>query len=148
MYNNTFDGVSDYIKNAMYPIQSQLDKDEDEEAEAESTSNLHSCLRDRMAQYPFWLTNTDDIENTDEECNACAIACLFSTLQKNTPVKTNDNRVLIDNVDKYTHDRQAILCLLNKKLGLDQFGLLGAQVTVATVQHTHLPTGFPNHNPC
>ena len=27
MYNNTFDGVLDYIKNAVYPVQSQLDKD-------------------------------------------------------------------------------------------------------------------------
>ena len=56
MYNDTFDGVSDYIKNAMYPIQSQLDKDEDKEEEAESPSNLDSCLNDIiMAQYPFWL---------------------------------------------------------------------------------------------
>ena len=62
MYNNTFDGVSDYIKNAMYPIQSQLDKDEDEEEEAESPSNLDSCLSNIMAQYPFWSTNTNDRE--------------------------------------------------------------------------------------
>ena len=54
MYNHTFDGVSDYIKTAMYPIKSQFDKDEDEETEAESPSNLDSCLNDTMAQYPFW----------------------------------------------------------------------------------------------
>ena len=68
---------------------------------------------------------------------------IAQALQKDTPVKTNDNRLLIDNVDRYTHDKS---CLLNKKLGLGQFSLLGAQqVTVATVQHTHLLTGFPNH---
>ena len=67
-------------------------------------------------------------------------------LEKDTPVKTNDNRLLIDNVDRYTHDRQAISCLLNEKLGLGLFSLPGAQqVTVATVQHAHPATGFPNH---
>ena len=46
----------------------------------------------------------------------------------------------------YVHDRQAISCLLSEKLGLHQFSLPAAQqVTVATVQHTQLPTGFPNH---
>ena len=146
MYNNTFDGVSDYIKNAMYPIQLQLDKDE--EAEAESPSNLDSCLNDVIAQYPFWLTNTNDIENTDEACNVENRQAIAQALQKDTPVKTYDNRTLIDNVDRYTHDRQAISFLLNKKLGLGQFSLPGAQqVTVATVQHTHLLTGFPNHIP-
>ena len=49
MYNNTFDGVSDYIKIAMYPVQSQLDKDEDEEVEAESPSNLDLYMSDIMA---------------------------------------------------------------------------------------------------
>ena len=51
-------------------------------------------------------------------------------------------------MDRYTHDRQAISCLLNDKLGLGEFSLLEAQqITVATVQHTYLPTGFPNHIP-
>ena len=151
MYNNTFDGVSDYIKNAMYLIQSQLDKDEDEEAEAESPSNLDSCLNDIMAQYPFWLTNTNDIENTDEGCNVENRQVIAQVLQKHTPLKTrsNNNRLPFYNVDRYTYDRQAISCLLNEKLGLGQFSLPGVQqVTVTTVQHTHLPTGFPNHIPC
>ena len=39
--------------------------------------------------------------------------------------------------------------LTKQKVGLGQFSLLGAQqVTVATVQNTHLPTGFPKHVPC
>ena len=148
MYNNTFDGISDDFKNAMYPIQPQLDKDEDDEEEAESPSNLDSCLHDIMAQYPFWLTNTNDMENIDEACNVENRQVIAQALEKDTPVKTNDNRLLIDNVDRYTHDRQAISYLLDEKLGLGQFSLLGAQqVTVATVQHTHLPTGFPHHIP-
>ena len=130
----------------MYPTQSQLDKDEEVEAEVKSPSNLDSCLNDIMAQYPFWSTNTNDIENTDEACNVENRQVIAQSLQKDTPVKTNDNRFLIDNVDRYTYDRQAISCLLNEKLGLGQLSLPGAQqVTVATVQHTHLLTGFPNH---
>ena len=134
MYNNTFDGVSDYIKNATYPIQSQLDKDQDKEAEAEFPNNLDSHLNDIIAQYPFWLTNTNDGENTDEACNVENRQVIAQALGKYTPVKTNDNRLLIDNVDRYTQDRQAISCLLNEKLGLGQFSLPGVQqVTVATV---------------
>ena len=110
--------------------------------------NSHSCLNDIMTQYPFWLMNTNDIENTDKACNVENSQVIAQALEKDTPVKTNDNRLLIKNVVRYTHYRQAISCLLNEKLGLGQFSLPGAQqVTVATVQHTHLPTGFPNHIP-
>ena len=126
MYNNTFDGVSDYIKNAMYPVQSQLDKDKDEEAEAESPSNLDMCVNDIMARYPFWSMNTNDIENTDEAHKVDNRQAIAQALQKYTPAKTNNNRLFIDNVDRYAHDRQDISCLLNKKLGLGQFNLLGA----------------------
>ena len=102
-----------------------------------------------MAQYPFWSTNINDIENTDESCNVDNRQAIAQALQKDTPVKTNDNRLLIDNVERYAHDRQAISYLLNEKLGLGQFSLPGAQqVTVATVQHTQLLTDFPNHIPC
>ena len=88
----------------MYLTQSQLDKDQDEETEAESPSNLDSCLNDIMVQYPFWLTNTNDVENTDEACNVDN----RQAIQKDMPVKTNDNRLLIDNVERYAHDRQTI----------------------------------------
>ena len=88
MYNNNFDGVSDSIKNAMYPIQSQLDKDvKEEEEEAESSSNLDSCLNDIMAQYPFWLTNTNDIENTDKTCNVENRQVIAQALEKDTPIR-------------------------------------------------------------
>ena len=78
-----------------------------------------------MARYPFWSTNTNDIENTDKACKVDNRQAIAQALQKDMPVKTNDNRLFIDNIERYAHDRQAI--------------------TVATIQ---LLTGFPNHIPC
>ena len=55
-------------------------------------------------------------------------------LYKDRPVKTEDNKPYIDNIDTYNRDRALITQSLSDRLGLGQNSLLGAQqVRVATM---------------
>ena len=68
--------------------------------------------------------------------------------QKDTPVKTQGNRQVLDNIEAYTRDRLNITQSLNNRLGLTETSLLGAQsVTVAMVQSDQLTTDIPNYFP-
>ena len=69
MYNDTFDGVLDYVKDAIYP-QSLLNKsNKEEEADLELLNRFNSCLNDIMSKYDLWSTNTNDAENLADTCN-------------------------------------------------------------------------------
>ena len=73
---------------------------------------------------------------------------ILNAWQKDTPVKTPDNRQVLDNIEAYMRDRLNITQSLNHRLGLTEISLLGAQpVTVAMVQSNQLTTNIPNHLP-
>ena len=66
-------------------------------------------------------------------------------LYKNTPVKTEDNKPCIDNIDAYNRDRALITLSLSDSLGLGQNSLPGAQQVRVATKHTDQMTDIPDH---
>ena len=64
---------------------------------------------------------------------------------KDTPVKTENNKPCIDNIDVYSRDRALITESLSDRLGLGQNSLLGAQQVRVAVKHTDQTTEIPEH---
>ena len=52
------------------------------------------------------------------------------------PVKTENNKAYIDNIDAYNRDRFLITKSLSDRFGLVQNSLLGAQQVRVAVKHT------------
>ena len=101
-----------------------------------------------MTEYPAWSTDTNDIENTNEAQYRSNRQDILTAWQKDTPVKTPDNRQVIDNLKAYVLDRLNITKSLNDRLGLTESSFLGAQsVTVTTVQSDQLTIRIPNNSP-
>ena len=66
-------------------------------------------------------------------------------LFKDTPVKTEDNKSYIDNIDAYNRDRALITQSLSDRLGLGQNSLLRAQQVRVPTKHTDQMTDIPDH---
>ena len=66
-------------------------------------------------------------------------------LYKDTPVKTEDNKPYIDNIDTYNRDRALLTQLLSDRLGLGQNSLPGAQQVRVATMHTEQMTDIPEH---
>ena len=63
-------------------------------------------------------------------------------LFKDTPVKTEDNKPCIDNIDACNRDRALITKSLSDRLGLGQNSLLGAQQVRVATKHTRVWNQF------
>ena len=66
-------------------------------------------------------------------------------LYKDTPVKTEDNKPYIDNINACNRDRALITQSLSDRLGLGQNSLLGAQQVRVATTHTDQMTDIPEH---
>ena len=66
-------------------------------------------------------------------------------LYKDTPVKTEDNKPYIDNIDAYNRDRALITQSLSDRLDLGQNSLPRAQQVRVTTMHTDQTTDIPEH---
>ena len=66
-------------------------------------------------------------------------------LYKDMPVKTENNKPYIDNIDTYNRDRALITKSLSDRLGLGQNSLLGAQQVRVAVKHTNQMIEIPEH---
>ena len=74
-------------------------------------------------------------ENTNEAQHRLNQQDILNAWQRDTPVKTQDNRQVLDNLEAYEKDKLKIMQLLINRLGLTENSLLGAQlVTIAAVQ--------------
>ena len=105
----------------------------------------HAHFNDKLTEYPAWSTDTNDIENINKAQYSKNRQDILNAWQKDTPVKTQDNRQVLDNIEAYVRDRLNITQSLNHRLGLIEISLPGAQsVTVATDQ---LTTDIPNYLP-
>ena len=99
-----------------------------------------------LTEYPALSTDTNDIENTNKAQYRENKQDILNAWQTDTPVKTSDNRQVLDNIEAYMQDRLNITQSLNHRLGLRKSSLLGAQpVTLAMVQSNQLTTNIPNH---
>ena len=120
------------------------------DVDAENHSHLpyHARFNDILTEYPAWTTDTNGIENINKAQYRENKQDILNAWQKDTPVKTQDNRQVLDNIEAYAQDRLNLTQSLNNRLGLTEISLLGAQsVTVATVQSDQLTTVIPNHSP-
>ena len=95
-----------------------------------------------MTEYPAWSTDTNDIQNTNEVQYRENRQDILNAWQTDTPVKTQDNRQVLDNIETIFNITQS----LHHRLGLRESSLPGAQpVTVAMVQSDQITTNIPNH---
>ena len=133
-----FDRVSDYHDNGSTPLQGQQDEQPEVVNSAENAIK-HDAI-DILTEYPPWSMETYDICDNDEVIYDRDRKEIQDELYRDTPVKTEDSKPYINNIDAYNRDRALITQSLSYKLGLGQNSLLGAkQVRVAT-KHTNQMT--------
>ena len=138
-----FDRVSDYNDNGLTPLQGQ--QDEQPEAGNSAENAIEKNAVDILTGYPSWSTNTNDIcDNNEVICDRNRKE-IQDKLYKDTPVKTEDNKPYIDNIDAYNRDRALIIQSLSDRLGLGQNSLLGGQQVRVATMHTDQTTDIPEH---
>ena len=148
MYNNTLDGVSEVIQQQVWNPQMQPTNQHDVDAENHTQVPYYAHFNDILTEYPAWSTDTNDIENINQVQYNENGQDILKAWQKDTPVKTPDNRQILNNIESYAPDRLNITQSLNHRLGLTEISLPGAQpVTVATVQSNQLTTNISNYLP-
>ena len=139
-----FDRVSDYSDNGLTPLQGQQDE-QPEVVNSVENAIEHDAV-DILTEYPPWSTDTYDICDDDDEViydrNRKEIQ---DELCKETPVKTEDNKPKIDNIDAYNRDGALIIQSLSDRLSLGQNSLLGAQQIRVATKHTDQMTDIPDH---
>ena len=126
----------------------QLSDQHDANAENHTQLPYNAHFNDILTEYPTWSTDTNDIENTNQAQYRSDRQDILTAWQKDTPVKTPDNRQVLDNLETYVQDKLSITKSLHDRLGQTESSLPGAQtVTAATVQSNQLTTTFPNNLP-
>ena len=98
-----------------------------------------------MTGYPSWSTDTCDIYDNNEVICDRNRNEIQDELHKDTPVKTEDNKPYIDNIDTYNRDRALINQSLSDRLGLGQNSLPGAQQVRVATKYTNQMTDIPDH---
>ena len=125
-----FDRVSDFNDNGLTSLQGQ--QDEQPEGVNRAENAIDNDVADIMTTYPLWSTDRNRKEIQNE-------------LYKDTPVKSENNKPYIDNIDAYIRDRTLITKSLSDRLGLGQNSLLGAQQVRVAVKHTNQTREIPEH---
>ena len=101
-----FDRVSDFNDKGSTPLQGQ--QDEWPEAVNGAENAIETDVVDIMMLYPPWSTDTND------RCDNIQVASdrkqkeMQDELYKDRPVKTENNKPYVDNIDAYNRDRALI----------------------------------------
>ena len=136
-----FDRVSDYNDNGLTPLQEQ--QDEQSEAVNSAENAIEHDAIDILTGYPSWSTDMNDMcDNNEVICNRNRTE-IQDKLYKDTPVKTEDNKPYIDNIDAYNRDKALITQSLSDRLGLGQNSPPGAQQVRVPTTHTDQMTDIP-----
>ena len=101
MYNNTLDGVSAYVQQPVCDPPTQSTDQHDANDENHTQLPYHARFNEILTEYPAWSTDTNDIENTNEVQYRLYRQNILTAWQKDTPVKTPDNRQVLDNLKVY-----------------------------------------------
>ena len=101
MYNNTLDEVSAYIQQPVHDPQMQPMNQHDVNAEKHTHLPYHAHFNDILREYPAWSTDTNDIENINKAQYKENRQDILNAWQKDTPVKTQENRQALDNIEAY-----------------------------------------------
>ena len=99
MYNNTLDGVSAYVWQSV--CNSPVLVSDQQEANTENCTQLpyHVCFNDILTEYPAWAADANEIENTNQDQYRSHRQEILTIWQKDTPIKTPDNRQVLDNLE-------------------------------------------------
>ena len=138
-----FDRVSDFNDNGSTPLQGQ--QDEQPEGVNRAENAIDNDVVDIMTLYPPWSTDTNDRCDKNQVASDRNRKEIQDEIYKDTPVKTENNKAYIDNIDAYNRDRTLITKSLSDRLGLGQNSLLGAQQVRVAVKHTDQTTEIPEH---
>ena len=57
---------------------------------------------------PAWSTDANDMENTNQDQYRSDRQEILTAWQKDTPIKTSDNRQVLDNLEAYVQDKLSI----------------------------------------
>ena len=138
-----FDRVSDFNDNGSTPLQGQQDEWPEGINRAENAND--NDVVDIMTLYPSWSTDTNDRCNNNQVASDRNRKEIQDELYKDMPVKTENNKPYIDNIDAYNRDRALITKSLSDRLGLGQNSLPGAQQVRVAVKHANQMTEIPEH---
>ena len=98
-----------------------------------------------MTLYPPWSTDTNDIGDNNQVASDRNRKEIQDKINKDTSVKTENNKPYIDNIDAYNRDRALITKSLSDRLGLGQNNLPAAQQVRVATMHTDRMTSIPEH---
>ena len=129
-----FDRVSDLNDNGSTPLQGQ--QDEQPESVTIPGNAIDNDVVDIMTLYPPWSLETNDRFDNNQVTSDRRRKEIQDELYKDTPVKTENNKPYIDNIDTYSRYRVLITKSLSDRLGLSQNSLPGAQQVRVAVKHT------------
>ena len=101
-----FDRISDFNDNGLTPLQRQQDKQPEGNNRAKYA--IDNDVADIMTLYPPWSTNTNDRCDNNQVASDRNRKEIQNELYKDTPVKTENNKPYIDNIDAYNRDRALI----------------------------------------
>ena len=101
-----FDRVSVYNDNGLTPLPGQ--QDEQPEAVNSAENAIEHDAVDILTGYPSWSTDTCDVCDNNEVICYRNRKEIQDELYKDTPIKTEDNKPYIDNIDAYNRDRALI----------------------------------------
>ena len=138
-----FDRVSDFNDNGSTPLQGQ--QDEQPEGVNREENAINNNVVDIMTTYPPWSTDTNDRSDNNQVASDRNRKEIQNELYKDTPVKSENNKPYIDNIDTYNRDRALIAKSLSDRLGLGQNSLPGAQQVNIAVKHTDQTREIPEH---
>ena len=138
-----FDRVSDFNDKGLTPLQEQ--QDEQPEGVNRAENAIDNDVVDIMTIYPPWSTDTNERCDNNQVASDRNRKEIQDELCKDTPVKTENNKPYIDNIDTYNRDRALITKSLSDRLGLGQNSLLGAQQVRVAVKHMDQMGEIPEH---
>ena len=138
-----FDRVSDFNDNGLTPLQGH--QDEQPEAANSKENAIDNNVVDILTLYPSWITDTNGIGDNNQVASDRNRKEIQDELYKDTPVKTENNKPYIDNLDAYNRDRALINKSLSDRLGLGQNSLPGAQQISIAMKCTDQMTDIPEH---
>ena len=101
MYNNTLDGVSAFVQQPACDPPAQSIDQQDTNAENCTQLLYYAHFNDTLTEYPTWSADTNDIENTNEAQYRSYRQDILTAWEIDTPVKTPDNRQVLDNLEAY-----------------------------------------------
>ena len=79
----------------------QLSDQQDGNAENHTQLPYHVHFNDILTECPAWSTDVNNIENTNQAQYRSDRQEILTAWQKDTPIRTSDNRQVLDNLEAY-----------------------------------------------